>query len=320
VSEAGPQTKVAVVIPCFRVKEHVLGVIASIGDEVTLIYAVDDKCPDGSGDFIEAECDDARVKVLRHEVNKGVGGATMTGMQAAIDDGADIIVKLDGDGQMDPSLLPLFIAPLARGEADYAKGNRFYTVEAAASMPVVRLFGNAGLSFLAKLSSGYWNLFDPNNGYVAIHAKVARQLPFDRISQRYFFESDLLFRLGTLQAVVVDVPMLAVYGEEESNLRAHQELFRHGWGHTKNAIKRVFYRYFLRSFSVASIELPLGLMLMIFGAAFGISRWEMTGPPATAGTVMLAGLPVIVGTQLLLAFLNHDIQTVPRIPLHPRLP
>ncbi len=317
ISEA--DVHVAVVIPCYRVTRHIEDVVSKIGPEVRTIICVDDKCPDQSGDFIEANVRDPRVRVERHAQNQGVGGATMTGMRVAAALGADVIVKVDGDGQMDPRLLPGFVLPITTGQADYTKGNRFYAVEDLAAMPLVRLLGNAALSFLSKLSSGYWELFDPNNGYVAIHAGVAARLPLDKIARRYFFEADMLFRLNTLQAVVLDVPMQAVYQDEQSHLSPLRELFRHAFGHTRNFMKRVFYSYFLRGFSVASVELPLGLGLLLFGVVFGVLKWNMDGPPATAGTVMLAALPIIVGVQLMLSFLSYDVSATPRVPLHTRL-
>ena len=178
---------IAVVIPSYKVTRHILGVIAGIGPEVARIYVVDDKCPDQSGAFVRAHCTDPRVVVLEHAENQGVGGAVMTGYAAAIADGGQVIVKVDGDGQMNPALIPAFAAPILHGEADYTKGNRFYDLEQIGSMPPMRLFGNAVLSLMTKLSSGYWNLFDPTNGFTAIHADVAKRLPFNKISRRYFF-------------------------------------------------------------------------------------------------------------------------------------
>lgn len=210
---------ISVVLPTYKSKDHILGVIDSIGPEVSQIYVIDDCCPEKTGEHIKNMCKDERVVLINHAVNYGVGGAVMTGYKAAIKNGADIIVKIDSDGQMDPALLSQFIAPILEGEADYTKGNRFFDLENVKSMPKMRLFGNAVLSFMCKISSGYWDLFDPTNGYTAIHASVARRLPFEKISQRYFFESDMLFRLNTLRAVVVDVPMEAKYGDEVSNLR-----------------------------------------------------------------------------------------------------
>lgn len=314
--------EIGVVIPSFRVTRHILGVLAAIGSEVSRIYVVDDCCPDGSGDLVERECGDARVVVLRHIDNQGVGGAVMTGYRAAIADGMQVIVKVDGDGQMDPALIPAFVAPILAGEADYAKGNRFFDLEQIGAMPPMRLFGNAVLSLLTKLSSGYWDLFDPTNGYTAIHAAAARHLPFDKISKRYFFETDILFRLNTLHAVVVDVPMDASYGDEVSNLKISKIITEFMFKHARNFIKRIFYNYYLRNMSVASIELPLGILLVGLGTVYGAWHWSVSarvGVGTPAGTVMLSALPVLMGVQLILAFLAYDIAAVPKRPLHRKL-
>ncbi len=314
-----PEVKIAVVIPCYNVKAHVLEVIAAIGNEVSKIYVVDDCCPQASGNHVEAYCTDPRVTVLRNAVNQGVGGAVMHGYQVAIADGMDVLVKIDGDGQMEPSFLPDFVAPIIHGEADYTKGNRFFDLEGLQQMPKKRLFGNAALSFLSKLSSGYWDIFDPTNGYTAIHREVARHLPFDKISRRYFFETDMLFRLNTLRAVVIDIPMDAKYAEEISGLKISTIFFEFLGKHLRNLGKRIFYSYYLRDMSLASLELPLGLLLVTLGGVFGLSHWANSiesGVATPAGTVMLSALPIILGVQLILAFIGHDIQSVPRRAFH----
>jgi glycosyltransferase involved in cell wall biosynthesis len=313
---------IAAVIPCFRVKRHILGVLAAIPAAVDRIYVVDDGCPEGSGAAVESGCSDPRVRVLRHERNQGVGGATLTGYRAALEDGATVIVRLDGDGQMDPALIPRLVRPILEGAADYAKGNRFFELEGLRAMPPLRLFGNSMLSFASKLSSGYWNVFDPTNGFTAIHAMVLRQLPLDKLSHGWFFESDLLFRLGTIRAVVCDVPIPARYGDEESSLVVRRVVGEFAWKHFANAAKRIFYGYYLRNFNIASIEIALGIPLVAFGAWIGVTRWidgYLHATPATSGTVMLAALPVLVGIQLVLAFLSYDLQNVPRDVLHRRL-
>lgn len=307
--------RVAVVIPSYRVVKHILGVISGIGPEVWRIYVVDDQCPDGSGHHVEANCQDPRVIVLRHESNQGVGAAVMTGYRAAMADGAEIIVKVDGDGQMDPGLIPDFITPILTGEADYTKGNRFFDLEELRAMPKARLFGNAVLSLMTKLSSGYWDLFDPTNGYTAIHADVARHLPFAKLSKRYFFETDVLFRLNILRAAVVDIPMDAKYCDEVSNLKISKIMGEFLVKHARNFVKRIFYNYYLRDLSLASIELPLGLLLLTFGTVFGGWHWWQglrDGTATPAGTVMLSALPTLMGLQLVLAFLAYDIASVPR--------
>lgn len=310
---------IAAVIPTYKAHAHILAVIDGMGSEVARIYVVDDCCPDGSGDFVTANCQDPRVRVIRHAKNQGVGGAVMTGYQAAIEDGMSLLVKIDSDGQMDPALIMDFVAPIANGEADYTKGNRFFDIEKVHSMPKIRLFGNAILSLMCKLSSGYWNIFDPTNGYTAIHADVARQLPFNKISRRYFFETDMLFRLNTLRAVVVDVPMDARYGNEVSNLKVSKIIGEFLAKHVRNFSKRIFYNYYLRDMSLASIELPIGLSLFGFGLMYGCHHWAhsmQTGISTPAGTVMLAAMPALIGLQLILAFFSHDIASVPQSPIH----
>lgn len=306
---------IAVVIPCYKVTRHIMGVIASIGPEVSLIIVVDDACPDGSGALVERCNADSRVTVVRHEKNGGVGAAVLTGYQQAIALGADIIVKLDGDGQMDASMLPRFVFPIQAGVADYTKGNRFYDLRHISRMPAIRLFGNAVLSFMAKASTGYWDLFDPTNGYTAIDARVAALLPHEKISKRYFFETDMLFRLGTFRAVVTDIPMDAKYEDEVSNLRIGKVLGEFFAKHIRNFAKRIFYNYFLRDVSIASVELVAGLGLLAFGTAFGLVHWWQSlaaGAATPVGTVMIPTMCVLVGFQLLLAFLAFDIASVPR--------
>jgi glycosyltransferase involved in cell wall biosynthesis len=313
---------IGVVIPCYKVRNHILQVIASIGEEVSRIYVVDDRCPDHSGDFVEANCTDPRVTILRHEQNQGVGGAVMTGYKAAIADNVEVIVKIDGDGQMDPALIPNFVAPIVLGEADYTKGNRFFDLERIHEMPKVRLLGNAGLSFLTKISSGYWDLFDPTNGYTAIHRDVALHLPFDKISRRYFFETDMLFRLNIMRAVAVDVPMHASYGDEVSNLKISKVIGEFFIKNIRNFVKRIFYNYYLRDMSLASFELPLGVLMLLFGMFYGITRWvhgSHTGVAASSGTVMLAAMPILLGVQLILAFIGYDVSSTPKRVVHSKL-
>lgn len=318
----GNAIKIAVIMPTFKVKRYILEVISQIGPEVDRIYIVDDCCPDNSGDFVRNNCTDSRVVILCHSYNKGVGGAVMTGYKAGIEDGYDILVKVDSDGQMNPLLIPTFIKPIISGDADYTKGNRFFDLEKLSSMPTIRLFGNAILSLLTKLSSGYWDLFDPTNGFTAIHRNVAKHLPFNKISHRYFFETDMLFRLNILRAVVVDIPMDAKYGDEISNMKISKVIFEFLYKHFKNFCKRIFYNYYLRDMSIASIELPIGFLLMLFGLFFGGFHWlysAHSGVLTPVGTVMLSAIPVIIGIQFILAFLAYDIASVPRHIMHSKL-
>lgn len=313
---------VAVVVPCFKVRRQILSVLGQMGPEVDLIVVVDDCCPEHTGALVERECADPRVNVVRLPKNQGVGGAVLAGYKHAIECGATVIVKIDGDGQMDPALICRFVAPILNGEADYTKGNRFFNLESLRSMPSIRLIGNAGLSFITKLSSGYWKVMDPTNGYTAIHASVAKLIPADKIAKRYFFESDILFRLNTLQAVVWDIPMDSKYEDEESNLRVRRVLFEFPMLHLNRFLKRVFYNYFLRDFNAASLHLVVGLCLTVFGTIFGIANWirySGEGAFAPTGTVVLATLQLILGVQFLLSWINFDVNIQPSKPLYKRL-
>ena len=300
-----------------------MGVLGRIGPEVGRVFVVDDACPEGTGRHVVERCRDGRVEVLFHAVNQGVGGAVMTGYRRAMAAGAAVVVKVDGDGQMDPALIPRFVAPILEGRADYTKGNRFHNVEDVRTMPAARLVGNAGLSFLSKASTGYWQVFDPTNGYTAIDARALAALPLAKVQRRYFFETDLLFRLGTIQAAVIDVPMAAVYEDHRSGLRISRVVLPFLAGNLRNTGKRIVYNYFLRNFSLASLELMAGLLLMGFGTLVGVVGWGesiASGIPATTGTVMLAALPIVLGFQLLLSFMAYDIASAVSRAISPMLP
>jgi glycosyltransferase involved in cell wall biosynthesis len=320
--EAAPlaQSGLWVVIPCYRVKAQILTVLAQIPAWVEGVVCVDDACPEASGDLIAASVTDERVRLVRLAQNQGVGGATLAGYARALELGAKIMVKLDGDGQMDTTYLPRLIAPILFGEADYAKGNRFTTQGHLAEMPRTRTIGNALLSMAAKVSTGYWNVFDPTNGFTAIEASVARLVMSRRIDRRYFFETDLLYHLGTLRAVVRDVPIPARYGDEESNLKIHKILWPFASKHLRNAVRRAVGQYFVRDFTVASLETVIGVALLLFGAIYGLG-WIYADHegPAPAGVVMAAALPIIIGVQLLLQAVNYDVLSSPTEPIHPRL-
>lgn len=310
--------RIAVAIPCYKVTQHVLGVIRAIGPEVECIYAVDDACPENSGRFIEDNNTDSRVRVLYNPENRGVGGAIVTAYKTAMADGIDIVVKIDGDGQMDPALLPLFVRPLLQEKADYTKGNRFFRPESVQGMPPVRLFGNAVLSFMTKLSCGYWNIMDPTNGYTAVRTCVLAELPLDKLERRYFFETDMLFRLNTVRAVVKDVPMDSVYADEESNLKIGKVLPEFLRKHASRLWRRYVYNYLVRDFNVGTLYSLCGTLLVLAGAVFGGIHWldsSLSHSPASSGTVMLAALPVLIGIQCLIAFLHYDVSNVPTEPL-----
>lgn len=309
---------ITVVIPSFRVADSILEVLKGIPSYVHKIIVVDDACPEGSGRLVDTKSKDKRVEVVFNPENLGVGGAMIAGYKKAMEFASTkIVVKLDGDGQMDASRIEALVSPILRQEADYTKGNRFSSLEDLEAMPRIRIFGNAVLSIFSKFSSGYWNITDPTNGFTAIHRSVLERIKLEKLRTGFFFESDMLFRLSIIRAVVVDVPMPAQYGAEKSNLNIRKVMFEFPHRHFVNLLKRTFYNYYLREWNIATFELPLGLGLFWFGLGFGVASWASAaaaGVPATTGQVMLSAVPLLLGTQLILAFLNYDVAAVPRRP------
>jgi dolichol-phosphate mannosyltransferase len=256
--------------------------------------------------------------VLRHTENQGVGGATMTGFIKAVELGAEVIVKMDGDGQMDPTGLTSLIEPIRRGEADYTKGNRFLHAQELGQMPLLRRIGNIGLSFLAKMASGYWPVFDPTNGFIAIHVSVFSLLDHSRIHRRFFFENSMLIELGLRRAVVRDVYLPARYGDKTSYLSEARTLWEFPPLLLRGFIRRILLLYFIRDFSAASLFLVGGGMATSFGLGWGSYHWCLSaiqGITNSTGTVMIAVLPLIVGLQLLLQAMVLDVQNVPTEPI-----
>lgn len=308
--------RVGLIIPCYRVARHLGAVLDGLPDDLDHIVVVDDCCPDGSGRVaLDYAARDPRIDIVTHAVNGGVGAAMVSGFRRALDLGCDIVVKMDGDGQMDPAFLPQLLDPLRQGCADMAKGNRFRDFKALRSMPMVRLLGNSGLSFLVKAASGQWGVMDPTNGYLALTRKALESIELDRLSPRYFFESDLLIRLGTARLAVQDVAMPARYGDEDSSLSVGKTLLTFPPLLLRGFLRRLLLSYFVHDFNIASLYLLTGLPLLVFGLVVGLAEWLISvesGVPRTAGTVMLAGLPLILGLQLLLQAIAFDVANAPR--------
>jgi glycosyltransferase involved in cell wall biosynthesis len=306
---------ISVVIPAFKVSRHLRNLLQRIGEEVTHIIVVDDFCPEESGKIaLDLSKTDTRISVIFHDQNMGVGGAVKSGYTKALALESDIIVKLDGDGQMNPEDILKLIDPILNDSANYSKGNRFYDVEAILQMPRIRILGNLVLSFISKLSTGYWMLFDPNNGFTAISSKTLRNVPLHKVDDRYFFESDMLFRLNLIRANVVDIPLPAIYGSEISNLSLTRALFEFLYKHNRNFWKRIAYSYFLREFTLASIEFLLGILLLTFGIGFGFFNFmnsQINNSATPTGTLILIALSVLSGLQFLLGFFSYDIQISP---------
>jgi len=306
--------QITVVIPSYKVSRHILNVINDIPEFVNHIIVVDDKCPQNSGNIAETS-NDKRVVVCHHEVNQGVGGAVVTGYKKALELNSDIVIKVDGDGQMDVNYMQKLIQPLIDEKADYTKGNRFTDFKALRQMPKIRLFGNSGLSFLVKASSGYWNMMDPTNGYTAINKHALEELDLDNLAKRYFFESDMLINLNIENAVVKDVDIPAKYGDEESSLSVTKTLFGFPPKLFKGLCKRIFLKYFIYDFNMLSLYLILGLPMVLFGMGWGIGKWieaVITNSSTSIGTVMLSVLPIILGTQFLLQAIQIDMNNIPK--------
>jgi dolichol-phosphate mannosyltransferase len=305
---------VAVVVPAYRVESQIAPVLRAMPRLVDRIYVVDDASLDSTAHRAESVKDE-RVEVIRHGINQGVGGAVVTGFRAALSSGADLIVKCDGDGQMDPRDIPALVAPLVQERAEYAKGCRFHHGQEFKSMPWVRRLGNIGLTFLTKLASGYWHVLDPQNGFVAIRAGALRQLPLDSLARGYFFENDMLIRLNTIEARVIDVPLPAHYGDERSSLSPWRSLIDFPPRLLRGFLRRVLLRYVFYDISPVAVFGIIGATLFAAGTVYGAVHWianarrgELTPP----GTIIIAAVLLILGFQLLLEALVLDIQASPR--------
>jgi GT2 family glycosyltransferase len=284
--------------------------------EVSNIILVDDQCPEKTGEFVAKNINDPRLTILTNSKNLGVGGATKAGYLQAIKYQADVIVKLDGDGQMNPKDIAKLTKAITKEKYNYAKGNRFFTIKNVKQMPVVRKFGNLVLSFMSKLSTGYYEIFDPNNGFTAIDSDYLTQLPLDEIDNRYFFESDMLYQLNLLGAKVSDIPLPAIYKDEHSSLNIWQSVIIFPKKHLINFIKRIIYTYYLRDFNIASVQLLVGTIFFWWGSILGLTTWlhnMRNGVSSATGTIMLVGILIITGVQLLLSFLNFDMRSQKRI-------
>jgi len=307
---------VAVVIPAFRVENWITDVVSEIPSFIKTIIAVEDSSPDDTGHVLDALASvEPRLVVIRHDWNQGVGGATISGYQEAIRRGVDIIVKMDGDGQMDANYLEKLIEPIIAGHCEYSKGNRFRYWSYLQEMPLVRKIGNLGLSFLVKLATGYWNIFDPTNGFTAISVETLHRLDFGLLEQRYLFETSMLSALYLINARIKQVPMHAKYKGAPSSLKIFESFAKFLTYLPKIMLRRFVHRYILIDFTAISIFVILGLFSIAFGTTFGIYHWVrslQTMQPATAGTVMVSAMPVILGFQFFLQAIVLDIQNVPK--------
>jgi glycosyltransferase involved in cell wall biosynthesis len=306
--------RIAVIVPAYNEALYIGKVIATVPDYVDHIVAVDDCSSDDTSTAIKSS-GDARVIALRTPENQGVGGATILGYQKALELNCDVAVKMDGDGQMSPDYLYLLLDPLIDQGYDYAKGNRFLAGDSLARMPRHRLIGNIVLTFVNKLASGYWHIFDPQNGYTTITAEALRRLDFKSIHPRYFFENDMLIALNFHNSRVRDVAVPARYGDEHSKLNPYHAGVTFPLLFIPRFWRRIYQKYVLRDFSPIALFLFLGFLLIVWGLGFGAYHWiksELIGVATPTGTIMLSVLPLILGFQLVLQAIVLDIQETPK--------
>ena len=310
---------VAAVLPAYNVERELASVLRALPPLFTTIIVVDDGSRDETGAIAKRYAElDRRITVVQQE-NRGVGGAMVTGFRLALESGADIVVKIDADGQMPLWLVPQLIAPLVRGEADYTKGNRFRDFEAMRAMPLARRIGNVALSFLAKAATGYWRSFDPTNGFLAIRSDVLSQLPLQKIDRTYFFEISMLSHLYLIGAVVKEIPMPARYAGETSSLSIPRVLRQFPARLVWSLMRRVTMKNFVYDFNLASLNIAVGLPLFLAGVLFGGWNWiwyTSKSLAAPTGTVVLPALLIMVGVQMLLAAAQLDLEAVPREPIN----
>lgn len=307
---------ISVVIPTYKANKHLQQVIEGLPAIIDHIIVVDDKCPQSSVEIARGMGkQDGRIVVISHEKNQGVGGAVVTGYKKALTLKCDIVIKMDSDDQMDPNYIPNLIKPIVEGRAGYAKGNRFIDFTALRSMPTFRLVGNSALSFMVKACSGYWNMMDPTNGYTAISRSELEKISLDKLSKRYFFESDMLIRLNIQNTVVKDVPIPARYGEEESSLSIRNIMWRFPILLLKGLTKRFILKYLIYDFNMASVYTLVGMPLLLWGIFYGLFKWienTINQVATPTGTIMLSVLPLILGTQFIIAAINIDIDSTPK--------
>lgn len=302
---------IAVVIPCYKVEHHIKKVIDEIPDYVDYIFAVNDCSPDATQAVLDKiEESNAKLVVLQHTYNQGVGGGMVTGFKACLEKNIDIVIKIDGDGQMDMAFMPKLIEAVIDGKYDFAKGDRVRNRRMLEKMPAIRRFGNLGLTFLVRIASGYWKISDPANGYLCITLSTLKKLDLSRLSKRFFFESSLIAELYYTGAKIKDVPMPSIYGDEKSNLSIWKVLFSFPTKLMKVYIRRLVTQYFIDDFNINSVYLLTGLPMFLFGVIFGIVKWiyyANLGTGAPTGTIVISLITIIMGFQLILSFIQNDM-------------
>ena len=306
--------KICVVIPCYKASNFIIKVINSIPDYVDLIIVIDDLCPEKCGKIVEKLNND-KIIIIFNSKNEGVGGATIKGFEKSIEMKMDYTIKMDADGQMDSNYIYPLIMPLIEDKCDFSKGNRLYYPKELKKMPMIRLFGNSILSFFVKFASGYWDISDTTNGYIALKNEELKKIDLDSISKNYFFEINLLIESNIKNLVINEVKMPSIYNDEKSNLKIKRIIITFPFLLLKGLVKRIFFKYFIYDFNIASVYIISGMPLFFFGIVYGIINWMHNSKMnylTPTGTIMISLLSIILGFQLLLQAISIDVMSTPK--------
>ena len=303
--------RVAVVIPAYNEEQLVAPTVSGVPEFVDRIYVVDDRSKDGTVSAVR-DLKDPRVELIEHERNEGVGGAIITGYRRALAERMDVTAVMAADNQMDPGDLEALVAPVARDEVDYAKANRLFTGQAWQLIPRYRYLGNAVLSLLTKIASGYWHVADSQSGYTAISAPMLAQLDLDRVYRGYGFPNDMLVHLNVWNARVRDVPSRPIYGVgEQSGIRIRRVVPRISWLLLKGFLWRLREKYVIRDFHPLVFFYVLGFVMTFAGLVLGIveTALRIDGRAVSVGTVVLVALLLIAGSQFTLFAMWFDMES-----------
>ena len=306
--------KIIAVMPCYKSSEIAPLIAKDVIKFVDKLICVDDFCPDSTGEKVRDFVRSDKIDFIFHEFNKGIGGAMKSGFSYALKFEPEIIIKIDSDGQMDPYLIPKLIEPIINGSFELTKGNRFANPKSIRKMPLIRLIGNIGLGFITKLSTGYWELFDPTNGFIAFRSEVLNEISLEKVDDGYFFETDLLFRCSLSNILISEIAMEAVYASEKSSLNPLKEFFRFFYKHINIFFKRLTYQYFLLDFNPGSLSLCLGFILGIFSLFIGIrsfTYYRELKLETPLGIQMLFLASSLICNQLIISFIYYDVSQKP---------
>jgi len=302
--------KIGCTIPCYKGGQITIDLIKKLHCYVDLIVLVDDGCPFKTGNLAKDYFKDSdKLHIIQNKFNKGLGFSVKRGFKFLIEKECEVIVKIDADGQMKPDLIPFLVKPLFENKSDAVKGNRFTSIDHFISMPKIRIAGNIILTFLNKISTGYWELSDPTNGFLAFNRLALKKVRLEKLDNQYFFESDLLFQCSLVNIFFEQLPMKSVYGSEISSLNPLKQIIIFSKQHFINFFKRIIYQYFVLDFNAGSLEI-IGFLFFSFSTLITFSKVYFRGLSikefASPGEANLISILFLVSIQLLLGILYFD--------------